>query len=1657
MFARLRQILFIICIFSVVFVHAQKRAVNDWIDPAKTYYKIKTAKDGIYRVTYEDLKAVGFSSANVPASELKLINFGAEQPIYVSNDVFGPGAYIEFFGQRNTIGLDTFLYKNWRADLFNTEYSLVNDTNAYFLTLSPETQNLRYQTVDPDYSNNTLVPEKYYLHTEKVIYSTNFYKNVDGEIRYSQFEPSEGFGSGMLQNSETILKISRLYKDGPPSLLQFRTGQNNHQAKLEVKFNGPILETRIIDRIKTAAFSYQIDNNQLKDNNSLNLKNINSSSDRHSIAWASLTYPREFDAGNNETFAFAMTPFSGPRLIEIENMSSSASGTVVYHISGNKRYNTLTVDNKVKVIIDNTEAKDLFLAIQPGAGVISSSSISVFKPTDFSYNGQQYLIITDKSLRGPGMDAVQEYASYRAGAQGGGYKTDIIEVDAIYNHYGFGIDRHFMSVKFLAAYLKENWPGLEFVMMLGKAIEYPFVRTSEQVAQYNHKLFFVPTFGFSGSDNLLFSEGGFPDPFFAVGRLAAKTPEDILNYLSKVQLYEAAPLGNQTLQDKYWMKKILHLGGGKNEFEQSSIKTGLNRMAQLLQDTIYGGDVRSYFKSSSEPIQFNVNEDINRLFESGLSIINFFGHSAPGTWDFAIENPRNYNNFGKYPFINSFGCYSGNLHGTVKGISESFVLEKDRGSIAFFASTGTAFIPSLSNYGFNMYSSALNADRNKTIGQVITMLAQKNRNSLFAELALFTQLTYHGDPALRLYLNDSPDYVFDDASAKTLPSVIQASSPAYEIQLDVVNIGAYRKDSVSVVFYHALPSGKVIDTIRMTIAGVANRVRLSVPLKNYGNISVGRNTLYSSINPDMRVTEAPLPAALSNNSLGNGNGFTFFITDNFATAIYPPRYGIINTPEHFVLSASTSSAPVQESSYIFEVDTTSYFNSAQLETGKVLSSGGLIRFRPQKPLLQGKVYYWRVSPDSTSQEGYKWTESSFIYLPNEAEGWNQSHFFQFTDNTFKDLEISEETGRRFDFGDQLSVAKVRNRLWDIDDKPGYTFDNVRFGSVTPWDYMDAGLGFVINDRNEFIAGIFNPPGGKYGSINPLSTNSRGFFFKTDTPQARRNIITFLESELKDRYYINAFTILKTAAADLHLDEWAMDSVGTGKNLFNVLESLGATQIRNLLSTGPVPYIFQGEKGRGAINEKIANSVDDIIEAELIVSRNLDRGQVSSVLIGPATSWASLDFKFNEFQGPGKAARLRIAGVREDGSEQKIDSLQGQGKLDISAMAGGFPYLKLTALTKDSLQRISPQLQYWRVSHKSLPDAAVVFKGIEPSATDNTVSQGQKIRVRYEVQNVNFVDMDSIEVRLTYLDAGNVPVVRNEKLAKIPAGGSIAGVFEFSLSVGSGDETRYTIEINPENKIPELYSFNNIISGQLGVKKDRKNPLLNVYFDGMQIMDGDIVSPKPEILILLDDDNPFLPVADPGLFEIKLDTGRNEFKVISPDDAGVSFIPADGSGGAARFQFAPALKEGTYRILAQAKDVSGNKSGQNPKSIQFRVVEKESVSNVLNYPNPFSTSTQFIFTITGSEVPEVMTITIMTLTGQVVREITMDELGPLNIGLNRTRFKWDGTDEFGNRLANGVYLYRVNVRRRNGQLYDHFGQAKTDGFFRDGIGKMVIMR
>jgi hypothetical protein len=171
---------------------------------------------------------------------------------------------------------------------------------------------------------------------------------------------------------------------------------------------------------------------------------------------------------------------------------------------------------------------------------------------------------------------------------------------------------------------------------------------------------------------------------------------------------------------------------------------------------------------------------------------------------------------------------------------------------------------------------------------------------------------------------------------------------------------------------------------------------------------------------------------------------------------------------------------------------------------------------------------------------------------------------------------------------------------------------------------------------------------------------------------------------------------------------------------------------------------------------------------------------------------------------------------------------------------------------------------------------------------------------------------------------------------------------------------------------------------------------------------------------------------------------------------LEWVAAQGNTNKCRLIWKPNFKrDGKYTLLVQGSDVSGNSAGADDYKINFQIDTRPSITEVLNYPNPFSTRTRFVFTLTGREVPDEMKIQIMTITGQVVREIMGYELGPLRIGRNLTEYWWDGKDEFGDPLANGVYLYRVIARTAGQEL--EVRETEASSYFHKGIGKMYIIR
>jgi len=262
---------------------------------------------------------------------------------------------------------------------------------------------------------------------------------------------------------------------------------------------------------------------------------------------------------------------------------------------------------------------------------------------------------------------------------------------------------------------------------------------------------------------------------------------------------------------------------------------------------------------------------------------------------------------------------------------------------------------------------------------------------------------------------------------------------------------------------------------------------------------------------------------------------------------------------------------------------------------------------------------------------------------------------------------------------------------------------------------------------------------------------------------------------------------------------------------------------------------------------------------------------------------------------------------------------------------------------------------------------------------------------------------------------------------------------------------------------EQYLFNNFLYKTFYVAGEARNPQLDVTFDNIHTLNDDIVSARPHIQIRLKSRAQYILTTDTSSVVVQLKYPDGSIHTYSYTNDTLRFTPATNSNNTAVVDFYPVFAQqfnpngDIYTLTAKGKDALGNQAGSVPYTVSFKVITKPMISNILNYPNPFTTSTAFVFTITGSEVPQNIKIQILTITGKVVREITKEELGPLHVGTNITEYKWNGTDMYGQRLANGVYLYHV-VTNLNGKSLSKYTAAgdNTDKFFNNGYGKMYLM-
>ena len=135
------------------------------------------------------------------------------------------------------------------------------------------------------------------------------------------------------------------------------------------------------------------------------------------------------------------------------------------------------------------------------------------------------------------------------------------------------------------------------------------------------------------------------------------------------------------------------------------------------------------------------------------------------------------------------------------------------------------------------------------------------------------------------------------------------------------------------------------------------------------------------------------------------------------TPTYPKEYAIISDT-NLILKAMTTNAFNNDYTWMIELDTTVNFNSSEVVSTTIQSDNNLIQWAPNNKLNSNQVYYWRVKALNTNQPS-DWVTSSFIYINNSTEGWNQSHVYQYQNNTTENIIIKDSQNMVLSFTPSL--------------------------------------------------------------------------------------------------------------------------------------------------------------------------------------------------------------------------------------------------------------------------------------------------------------------------------------------------------------------------------------------------------------------------------------------------------------------------------------------------------------------------------------------------------------------------------------------------------------------------------------------------------------
>lgn len=1606
----MRKLLLAIVAIFLIADNSNSQVNNfNWITPNKTYLKLHINDDGIYRINKVDFENAGISTSSIDPRTVKVLYLGTQLPIFFQGEddgTFDNTDYFDFYGKRNYGGPTPHRdgFSNNVVYTIDEYYNQFSDTNSYWVGWDGD-NGLRMErsvfTTPNNFPDNNFYKRVHF--EQDVFYNLGETTNPNSDYRYfsNEIVVGEGWFWRFLTTSESFEDTTYINDLSPSGGLcslkvfikpvSFTNAITEPEHRIEVKINDQVIDTLYrdnltrIDTTITFASSFLANNSS----NKVTFRYIPLGNEFFFpgifIDFFDLYYPRDFAIRNNSLLITLKGSDSTSLKFTVSGHNSS-NQTNIYDINNNIRIENTTStsgnltftgkgNSSFRIINDNITKKPARIIQRSVRDLVNTN------------NEADYLIVYNKLFE----SQAEQLKDHRINFDN--FRVFNAEMQDIYDVFNYGIENP-VALRYFVKYVTENWktPQLKYVCLLGRASLDPKKSNSSNTYTNNY----VPTYGNPPSDGYFvnFNIGTFT--YFhqiSIGRIPVYTVTEAQDAVNKIITYDQQP------PDKWWKQYIAITGGGSRPEQLSFQNKSNNLINQYIDNPAPSMNVSKIYRNDSTGyITYNYKDSIKREIDKGALIVNFIGHAAAQDWEIGLENPNTLENGNRQPLVLSFTCYTGkNAEPNVRSFGEEFFLLPNKCAIGFVGTTGWSFSGVGDSFNENILRN-FSIDSVRRVGDLVTFASQKlSRDSnSFAPRNTINCYTLLGDPATSLLMSPKPEF---DIKQNDYTLSNQFPSLGEEIKLSVYpkNLGTY-VDTVSIRFQlkkNGIQTDRK-DTVIRTF-GFQDTISHFFSVDSTGNYSMSviidpyrsyPQKLYSNDSINIPLTLRNLsyvPVKPIDNAVLTSGTFIF-------TGLNPNIKQISGNEQ-----------------LILQVDTNRNFNSPALQTFASSNITGITTsFNVTLPILTPNTLYFTRTNAVIVNDSSGWSETrSLIYDPTITDNKDQ-----LSDSVYTVFTLKPE---QYNGSDLLNVNYSNDSGFTLNHYTGDLYVKSYGSNANEASY------FIINQLSYYSDGGGNT-GYNFAKVRKYNGQIKDIKnFRMNSSTSSDSILAFLNTYDNTEYimgyyasYVPGMDSIKQDVKNklkefgsVYADSLTIEFGEDNFNTWAFIGSLGATPEQNC------------EKFNRYRNTSSQLPLDCQIEPSF-------QNSIGSVAaeFGPSDSWKN--FSWNRIIFPESNLKVNVYGVDiENNSNLIYEGLTSNTLFNIDTLNTFlYPNIRLEAISEidSSLGTQSPVFQSFRVNY--VPPAELLPDNNSFTGTDTTVLEGDSVSFSVNYYNVGFIEAPVV-INKWYATIGQTQRILSLDTVTSPllVDSMRTSFIKFSTAglrdpkVGSD-----TIDLFFETTIAgdrnELFSYNNTAITRFIVQGDTADPLMEITYDGLKIRNGDFVQSNP-VINLQFFDNSNMVISDTSSVKIYR-YQNNSYQYVPYYMNGeknpiidISF--PDNNFLQATVTYTPELESGVQKFRYIARDISGNFADSIINEVlvddNFRITE------IANYPNPMKTETDFIFTLSGFTNPTSCKVRIYTVAGRVIKEID----APANIGYNSIH--WDGKDNDGDYIANGVYLYK----------------------------------